>query len=1076
MKIITLAGFSCWCPMTIAFILLSLPLPFWASPSSPFTVQQRVTGTVTDETGLPLPGVNIIIKDKGAGTMSDENGEYSITASPQDTLVYSFVGFKTRKERVGERDVIDVVMEENIATLEGVTVVSTGYQETPKERATGSFVFIDSTLLQRSVSTSILERLDGVTGSLIFNKSGGFNTPDISIRGRSTILGNPDPLVVVDNFPYNGDISTLNPNDVESITILKDAAAASIWGTRAGNGVIVIKTKSGKFNQKPQINFTSNITIGQKPRLYTQRGMTSAEYIEVETDMFERGRYNATIDNGYTALSPAVEILLMHRNGEIDLNTRNAMLNALAQYDSRDDLLKYFYQVPINRQYNLNISGGSETQKFFLSAGYDRNTLQRVGSSFERFTLNGQNTYNLFNNKLQWVSGMQFTTDKNESAPALPARLQQFPYLNLAEENGNALPFARDLRFSYIEAQEGNGLLDWYYRPLDERAPSRFSNSQNFRLQNNLTFRIAKPLSLVAFHSYQKGVTTTDTRNYEDSYYTRNIINSILSIDPETGFVTRPIYEGEILENSRSTLTSHYGRLQLAFDEIYGEHAINAIAGAEISEYKLDNASYTLYGYNRETGSNANAAIDFSRQYPRYTGAGSYQVPTGIYNSIQIDRNVSYYANTSYTYQQKYTLTASARKDMSNIFGVKSNQKGVPLWSIGGLWHIAKEGFYQIHWLPQLSLRATYGYNGNVDKSTSAYFTQRLTYNNLYGLPQYQVANPPNPSLRWEKVSNINIGLDFSTHNDRISGTIEYYHKHGQDLIGISPIAPQTGITDFRGNSANLKTKGIDVILNTKNLIGQIQWNTTILFNYVKDKVTHYEAEPGNNSSVILGTASQTPLVGYPYNAIFSYPWAGLDEAGNPQGYLNGEVSTDYTAIANSTDRNEIIHNGSRTPTYFGSLRNTFNFKNLQLSFLISYKGGYVFRQRNSLNSTNLYGTSGPTYTSTTDYGKRWQQPGDEFKTNVPALVYPANSRRENIYNYSDILVFRGDHIRLQDIRLSYMLDESIFKASFVRQVSLFCNANNLGVLWKRNNRGFDPDNLDIAQTRNISLGLTAYF
>lgn len=1063
--------------LLLALFITLMLLTYSAFGQNTNNQQHQIRGVVTDSEGIPVPGVHVLISGTQTGTFTDSNGTYSISTHPTDVLIFSYVGFDTVEKSIGGQTEINVTLKESVTDLGAVTVVSTGYQETPKERATGSFVHLDNELINRSVSTNILERLDGVSSGLIFNKSGGFNTPDISIRGRSTILGNPEPLVVVDNFPYSGDISTLNPNDVESITILKDAAAASIWGTRAGNGVIVIKTKSGKFNQKIQVNFTSNVTVGQKPQLYTQRGMTSAEYIEVETDMFERGRYSSTINNGYAALSPAVDILLMHRNGEIDLGTRTSMLNSLAQYDSRDDLLKYFYQVPVNRQYNLNLSGGSETQKFFLSAGYDHNTLQRVGSSFERFTFNGQNTYNLFHNKLQWVSGMQFTTDKNKSAPALPSRLLQFPYLNLADEEGNALPLARDLRFSYIEAQEGSGLLDWYYRPLDERDPSRFSNSQNFRLQNNLTFRIAKPLSLIAFHSYQKGTATNNNHNYADSYYTRNIINSISSVDPGTGFVTRPVNEGEILESNRSTLTSQYGRLQLAFDEIYGEHAVNAIAGAEISEYKLDNASYTLYGYNPETGSNANAAIDFSRQYSRYTGSGSYQVPTGISNRVLLDRNVSYYTNASYTYGQKYTVTASARKDKSNIFGVESNQKGVPLWSVGGLWHIGKEKFYQVNWLPKLSLRATYGYNGNVDKSTSAYFTQKLTFNNEYGLPQYQVANPPNPALRWEKVNNINIGIDFSTRNNRFGGTIEYYQKRGQDLIGIAPIAPQTGITDFRGNNANLKTKGLDIILNCKNIVGVFKWSSSLLLNHVKDEVSHYEAEPGGNSDIVGGgNASDTPLVGFPYNAIFSYRWAGLDEAGNPVGYLNGETSEDYTAIANSIDRDEMVYSGTRLPTLFGSVRNTLEYKGLRFSFLISYKGGHVFRQPHPLNSINLFSRSGPSYTLTTDYDKRWKVPGDELRTNVPSLVYPTNSRREAIYNYSEILIHEADHVRLQDVRLSYTLNKTALKQLPTKQLSFFCYANNLGILWKKNSEGFDPDNLDIAQTRNISLGLTANF
>lgn len=1041
--------------------------------------QDPIRGRVIDEHGEPLAGATIRIKGTMTTFTTDREGNFEIPSAYRDaTLEVEYVGYISAEMAASSAGQITLSTDQS--AIDEVDVrINTGFQNIPKERATGSFVFIDSALLGRSVTTNILERLDGVASSTIFNRTGGYNTPDISIRGRSTILGNPNPLVVVDNFPYHGDIGTINPADVESITILKDAAAASIWGTQAGNGVIVITTKSGKYNQKTKINLLSNVTVGQKPRLFTQRQMTSAEYIEVETDMFERGRYNTRINNGFAALSPAVEILLMHRNGQIDLGRRDNLLDSLAQQDIRHDLLKYFYQTPVNQQYNLNISGGSQHQKFFLSAGYDRNLTQEVGSKSERMTLNGQNTYDLLNGRLQLISGLQFTNSKSTATPTFHTGIGNYPYLKLVDEQGNALPLAQDVRLSYAEAQEGNGLLDWSYRPLDEREPSRFVNTLNFRIQNNLTYKIINPLSISAFHSYQKGLADNETWHYADSYYTRNQINRISSVNPTTGVITQPIREGDILQTRRNTLTSHYGRLQLAFDQTFSQdHNINAIAGAEISEILVDGLSSTLYGYNPETGSNTNAAIDFSRQYPMYVGTGTFQVPTGLNNNGQIDRNLSYYANASYTCRARYTLSGSARKDQSNIFGVDANQRGVPLWSLGGLWHIANEEFYNLDWLPKLSLRTTYGYNGNVDKSASAYFTtQLIVVANTFGLPQYRAANPPNPSLRWERISNVNLALDFALRNDRLSGTVEVYRKHGQDLIGLSPIAPQTGISDFRGNNANLRTNGVDIILNSLNFTGTVQWATTLLANFVKDRVTHYEAEPGGNSTVVLTTAYEIPLVGYPFNGIFAYRWAGLDDTGSPQGYLDGEVSTNYAAIGTSTNRHELLYMGSMSPRLFGAIVNTVSYKNIQLSFLINYKARHVFRLGNSLNNTTLYGTISPgSYTNSADYGQRWQQPGDELITHVPALIYPANANRTSFYSGSEVLVHKADHIRLQDVRLGYDLDSRTIRRLALQRLSIFCYANNLGILWRANKDGFDPESFNIQQTSTIAFGLTANF
>lgn len=1037
-------------------------------------------GTVLGTDNEPLMGATIRTQNGTIATQSNDKGQFTLKNVAQgEPLLIAYVGY-TPVEMPAQQNMGTVHLQLTVGQLAEVKVtVSTGYQNLPKERATGSFIKIDSSLLNRTPSTNIIERLNGIANGLLIHSGRSYNSSGISIRGRSSILGNTNPLIVVDNFPYGGDLSTINPNDVESITLLKDAAAASIWGTQAGNGVIVITTKSGVYNQKTTINLSSNVTIGQKPRLFSQRQMSSAEYIEVETKMFEVGRYNSAINNGYAALSPAVEILLLHRNNKINLDRRNAMLDSLAQIDTRTDRLKYLYRVPVSQQYNLNLSGGTTAQKYYLSAGYDKNLLTEIGNSFERFSLNGQSTYNLLNDRLQLVSGLQFSSNQNKTSKGANAAAYKWPYLKLADETGNALPVANDLRFSYIAAQNGKGLLDWYYRPLDELEPSSFTNSLSFRLQNTLSYRIIPQLSITAFHTYQKGVSNTDNYNYANSYYTRNLINSITSVNSGTGLVTRPIAEGDILNNSRSTLTGQYGRLQAAFNHTFvRKHSINAIAGAEINEFKSDEAAYILYGYNPQTGANANVAINYTQSYPKYTG-GTFIVPNGIGNGGLTDHNISYYTNAAYTYNNRYTLSASVRKDQSNIFGVKANQKGIPLWSIGGLWHIGREPFYKIDWLPTLALRSTYGYNGNVDKTTSAYFTmmQLAGLVNLYGFPQYFINTLPNPSLRWEKVSNFNVGMEFATAKNRISGSIEYYTKNGQDLIGLSPLATQTGANSYRGNNANLQTRGVDVRLTSQNLSGNgVQWQSTFLLSYVKDKVTAYMAQPGSNNDIISTLANQTPLVGYPYNAWFAYKWAGLDATGAPQSYLNGSVSKDYSAMVNSTNRADILYMGSRVPTLFGSLLNSFSYKNWQLSCLLTYKAGYVFRNSSSLSNAGLYATSNISYTSSPDYSKRWQKPGDELHTNVPALIYPTNNNRDLIYTNSELHMYKGNHIRLQDVRINYSAGKNLLGTLPFKQLNLFTYASNLGILWRANKAGLDPDSPNMQQTRNVAFGLNAQF
>lgn len=1032
-----------------------------------------VRGRVLDENNKPLVGAVVKVKGTKKTTLTDNNGEFTLKGVDDNAiLIISFLGYETIEIKSAESSNSIKLVQSN-DKLNEVEIVSTGYQNIPKERATGSFALVDSALLNRSVGTGILGRLDGVTSSLSFNKNitggTGFNASSISIRGRSTIMGDPNPLIVVDNFPYNGDINSINPNDVESVTVLRDAAAASIWGTRAGNGVIVIATKRGKFNQNTQISLNSTVTIGQKPKLYSVPQLTSKEYIETEKYLFGQNKYNSVINNGYGALSPAVEILLMRRQNLINDERLNSMLDSLGNYDIREDQLKYLYRIPFNQQYQVDISGGTANQRYFLSGGYDRNLPVENTDSYERFTINANNTYRFVKNKLELNTIIQFSTDKTIGQRLVRTAL--FPYENIADFNGAPLAITDGiLRLSYIEAQQTKGLLDWHYRPLDENVPTTFNSVTTFRINNTLTYNLINSIKLSAYHSYQKGIIDEDKMYDKDSYYTRNQINSVSSITAGNGLITKPIATGSILQNTHTLSTSNYGRLQVAFDKKISEHTINSIIGYEISNTSSNLDGNILYGYNPEIGTNSNSTMDFSKNYTNYYSGGGIKIPTGIRTNGTIDRYRSYYANLSYSYLSRYIISGSARKDESNIFGVKSNQKGVPLWSAGMSWDISKESFYKFDLIPYLRLRTTYGYNGNVDKSTSAYLTAGSNGINLYNALNSSITNPPNPSLRWEKVRNINLAVDFSGFHNRVVGSIEVYQKKGLDLIGTSPIAPQTGITQFKGNSANLLTKGLDITLNLKNIDRTFKWNTFIIASFVRDKVTNYLATPGSNLDVANGNYNN-PLVGYPYNSLFSFKWAGLDNTGSPQGYLGGVISKNYNAIANSLDRESIVFNGSRSPTFFGSMINSFNWKQVSLSFNIVYKAGYYLR-RNSLSNSSLY--NGAYLMS--DYGKRWQTPGDELVTNVPSLLYPINVSRDSFYSNSEVLVFKGDHIRLQDIRLSYDLTGAGLKKSPFKSMSVFAYANNLGMLWKKNTYDIDPDSPNIHQGTTISFGLRTQF
>ena len=1068
--ILTIVLVSCVC--SIAQVPTSSPE---AGPAA--GAAQYISGTVLSAANdEPLQGATVKLKHTNIITLTDENGDFSLQTNRREGLLeISFLGFVTQEVPFSGTDQkLAISLEPDEGVLDEV-VVSTGYQEIPKERATGSFFLIDSATFNRNNSTSILERLEANTSGLLVNHNKSQNTQsDLIIRGRSTILGDDKPLVVVDNFPYEGDIGTLNPNDVESISILKDASAASIWGTRAGNGVIVITTKKGRYATKPKVSIDASLTIGQKPDLFEAPWFESGQWLGLEQFLYSMGAYRTAISNGYGLISPAVEIMDQAKRGLISSSDSLERINALSPHDVRNDMARHLYRSTFRQQYLANIVGGGQNNNYYFSVGYDRNLGREKTDSYGRFTLTAKNSYNFFRDKLK-VSADLFLSSTNNTSGA-GSYVPFSPYERLIDDNGYPLSTSDGtLRASYLDSAGAGYLLDWHYRPLEESKGNIHNGLTAYRINTGIVYKIAKGLKATLMYQYQKNATAKKTIYGADSYFVRNQVNRLSSIDYNTGEVVRPIPIGAIVDLAHSQYTSNYGRMQMNYEALFGrDHSLSVMAGFEVRDDNAESDSHRLYGYNEDTGINRNSVINFNEEYPLYYRSRSTaRVATNISNGFTADRYVSYYSNASYTYKNRYTLSASARKDESNLFGVKPNQKGVPLWSAGVLWDVSKEGFYNIYWLPELRFRASFGYSGNVSKGISSYLTANAVNNiSPWGLPYNVIVNPPNPSLGWEIVKIINTGIDFKSRNGRLSGSVEPYWKYGIDLFGRVPLAPQIGVDAYTNNSANTFTKGLDVTLHSRNLIGGFRWDSDFLFSVNHDEITDYKESAGSNFSVITkGYAN--PVVGNPYYSVYGFKWSGLDETGSPTAYFNNEKSTEYAQIKNSLDRGDMAYIGSSVPVTHGSLRNTFTWHAIELSFTIGYRLGYYFR-RSSLNNGALYSISG--FRNSTDYENRWMVRGDERLTNVPALIYPSNTNRNDIYTYADILVEEADNVKLRDIRCSWNLAHT--GIPFMRDLAnaqIFMFLNNVGYLWRANGAGLDPDN-PMPSITSVSAPFTVSF
>jgi TonB-linked SusC/RagA family outer membrane protein len=1032
---------------------------------------QELTGRVLSATGQqPLYGATIKLTGTPRSTGTDAHGYFRIRSAVPLLLEITYTGFEKRVVPVAPpfKDTLTILLQPANGRLEAVTV-STGYQQLSRERVTGSFVQLDSALLDRRVSTGLLARLQDVTSGLIFNQNVPGRVNDISIRGQATIFGNSQPLIVLDNFPYDGDVNDINPADVESITVLKDAAAAAIWGARAGNGVIVVTTKKGKFNQPVKVSFSATTTVGNKPDLFYASRISSADFISVEQQLFAKGYYTYTEQSpDHEPLDPAVEVMIAQRNGTLTPAQAAAQLSALGAHDDRSDFSRYFYQQSLNQQYHFDLSGGSATEQYFLSGGYDANRDNLVRNGYTRATVSASHTNAFWNHKLELRTGLYYTGSRTvQDNPGMNGiygyqSYPLYPYASLADAAGNPQTVTKDYRASFVQAAPQAGLLDWTYSPLaDLQAADNYTSVHDLRLNAGLTYKLAAGLAAGILYQYEYSNSGTYNLQSQDSYYTRNLINQFTQVNPD-GSLTREIPLGAILDQSSQTAVTQNFRAQLNYDHTWADrHQLTAIAGYEVKDVETTGSAHRTYGYDPThlTGTTVDYVDPFNQYY--YPGY-SLPVPYNDSGLGLVDRFVSYYANAAYTYDRRIILSGSARQDQSNLFGVNANQQGVPLWSAGAAWNISQESFYHLGWLPQLKLRATYGYNGNVNKSITAYTTAIYISgsSSITNLPYAQVTNPPNPDLRWERDRIINFGLDFSALGGRLTGTLEYYLKAGLDLTGTTPYPPSTGISSFYGNDAATKGRGADLTLNSRNLDGRFKWTSTLLASYAHDEVTKYDQPPGATSLLTFGYGSiPEPVAGKPLDAIYSYRWAGLDpQTGAPRAYLNGAVSENYAQLVSTATPANLVYNGPSRPQVFGSLRNTFSYGGWSLSAILSYRLGYYFRQP-SVNYTNLLNGR----LTTGDFGQRWQQPGDELHTNVPSMPATTDLNRDNVYLYSSALVQKGDNIRLQDVNLSCRVN---------RHWTMLAYADNLGLLWKANKAGLDPDYLTLKLPVTLSLGL----
>lgn len=951
----------------ILVIRKSLP-----APVTPRETEYPLKGTVTDNEGAPLAGISIALKGSPRGTVSDGRGAFAITAPQGGRLVFSGVGFETREIEVTGPAGLQVVLKHKAEEIEAVEVVmTTGYQDLRKRNTASSYSVVDSRELGRKVNVDVMSALEGRVPGLSTFKG------NMVVRGSSSFAVGSRPLVVIDGLPTEisslspddlGGIdksrlaSVINPNDVESITVLKDAAAAAIYGARAANGVIVITTKSGKgaTGGKPAIHFSTDMVWTDKPDLDDMHYASTADIINYEKALHQRrmtfyangeADYFGPNGAGYIGstsmisyYSPLINLYRLQYEGRIDQKTFDEQVNAMAQMDYRREFAKKVWRNPFRQNYNLSVAGGNERQDVYLSLNYQGQKERMISDRTETFNvylkarqqvMRGVNLTAGVNTQYNTVKSM---TDAEYTSPTSFVE----PYTRIEDENGNrvyrdyvgmgdafaGMPFSGALlngktveQIAQINAVKANRLKSPAFNILDE-LEQNISKTDRLALRSfaSLDVKILQGLNFASSFQYEYSKNKTEWQLTQDAFQMRSLVNRMAehSGDPFTStspFLYNIPEVGGRLQQTSTETTGYTWRNQLNFNRtIAADHNISAIAGTEIRQtYTPKIIDNVYYGYNPVT-------LAF-KSYDEYAlaniGVKPYiwsrtatpqrlSVPTFLTSTKH--RYFSMYSTLNYTYRGKYVLAGSFRIDQADLFGSDPKYRYRPLWSVSGGWDMAQEKFIEnINWVNMLKLRASYGITGNVDQSSSPYVLAngRTTTTLEPPLDYYAVDVAPNPLLRWERTATTNIGVDYVLLHGRLRGAVDLYRKYSDDLLATKTLDPTNGFATARINNGAMLNKGVELSVSG-DLVSKKDFTVTSMatFAYNKNEVKRIDAVP-TNASLLVANSSYY-LTGNPKNAIYAYRYAGLTSGGNdeqnglPVFYMN-DGKTDVNVVFNGT-------------------------------------------------------------------------------------------------------------------------------------------------------------------------------
>lgn len=1046
--------------------------------------QRTIKGTVRDQEGHPLPGVTVLLNNTQAGVATDISGRFElrIDNTPDAILVFSFVGMQTRKVRIGKEDTLNITLE---ASSEGLNeVVVTGFQTLSKERATGSFDLLRKEQLDKPAS-DLSERLIGTTSGLqgVIDKEGNMA---LEIRGQTSLNTSAKPLIVVDGFAVEGDFSAINPNDVESVTILKDAAAASIWGARSANGVIVITTKKGSKSQKgnPKVEISAFVKMSPKLDLdYYNPVATSAEVIEYEQRGYDCtlfgnrwGMVEDDVESITAGYSKAVVAMNEYRLGKLKEDEFQQTLETLRNSNNKEQIRKYLLQNPMIQQYNINISGGNERMSNMLSLLYENNKDNFKRNSNGKYMVNYRTNVGIF----KWLdfhfSGMvQYNNVKNSGADFTTIR-DLSPYEMLKNPDGSYTQVTKSYYMPNIERHLPTELFpyaDWSYNPVQEINNRELgSKNLNIRIQTGLTLKLLEGLTVDSKVQYERFTTNTTGIYNEQTFNVRNTSNIWSAWDRDNNKVSPNLPKGGFKDSSESEVNSYDFRNQFNFDRTFGDrHEISVVGGFNLSEKNYQTTKNPrTYGYDDEkltVGLLPNGPGGTFK--PIYNWEGyQIKIPYTSSYTYSTDRYFSLFANAAYTYDRKYTLSGSIRTDASNLITDNNKFRYSPFWSLGLGWQIGKEKFMeQLEFLDRLNMRVTYGYNGNVDKSTSfkPLISVQATQDSYINDYIATISSYGNPRLRWEKTGTWNLGVDYSFFNNRLYGKIDVYTKKGKDLIVSMSIPQVNGTTSQKLNKAGMLNRGVEIEIGTNlPITDQIRWRGNVNFSYNKNKVSDYYKTSYKALELTSYGGTYNYMDGHTASALWAYQYAGAVNEGTDEIPLwrprvkgpQGELLEFNSYNPPGDAREYVIDMGAKVAPYVLGFTSTFNIYDFDLSFIITGKFGHVYRGLAFNYPAMADGKALP--------NKKYKEimnASPQDRVPIPfgqdKYTYGYMSWGSTYCPYLDYLTESANHVRFQEVSIAYNVPNQLLSRIGLSSLKVYVQGNNLGLIVKNSN-GEDPE------------------